>query len=165
MVGVPGSGKSTWLQTHKNYFSENMAVISRDEIRFALLEDGDEYFSKEKQVWTEYIARTKESLKFNADTILDATHLNETSRGKILNSLKSQLENIEINAIVIHPTLDVAIKQNNLRKGREFVPVSTIRRMYSQMTLPTLDEGFDHIYIYEKQGEKVKYQIFDKGVD
>lgn len=165
MVGVPGAGKSTWLQTHKSYFAEDSAIISRDEIRFAMLEEGDDYFSKEKEVWTEYVARTKESLKFNTDTILDATHLNEASRGKVLNSLKGQLENVEINAIVIHPTLNIAIEQNNMREGRSFVPLSIIRRMNTQMTLPTLDEGFDHIYIYEKEGDKVKYQILEKGAE
>lgn len=165
MCGIPGSGKSTWLKNHRSYFAEESAIISRDEIRFNMLEDGDDYFAKEKEVWTEYVAQTINSLKFNVDTILDATHLNEGSRAKILKAIKNHLEDVEINIIVIHPTLDVAISQNNQREGRSFVPLSVIRRMNSQMTLPTLEEGFDHIYIYEEENGKIKYQIIEKGAD
>ena len=48
MMGIPGSGKSTWV---KNHMKSDDIYISRDEIRFSLLQPGDEYFSKEKEVW------------------------------------------------------------------------------------------------------------------
>ena len=46
MVGIPGSGKSTWAKARcKN--NPHAAYISRDEIRFSLLKDEEEYFAKE----------------------------------------------------------------------------------------------------------------------
>lgn len=165
MIGVPGSGKSTWIKNHRSLFAEESAVISRDEIRFSMVKEDEEYFSKEKEVFAEYVAQTIKSLENNVDTILDATHLNGSSRGKILRALKDNLNGVEINAIVIDTPLDRTIKQNDMREGREFVPISVIRRMNCQMTLPTLAEGFDHIYIYEEVNGKVKYQIIEKGVD
>ena len=166
MVGIPGSGKSTWIQNHENCFAKDHAIISRDKIRFSLLQENDDYFSKEKEVWTQYVAEIKESLKFNTDTILDATHLNEASRGKVLNSLKNYLNDVEINAIVINSGLQTAIKQNNMREGREFVPISAIRRMNSSMTIPSIIEGFDNIYIYNNNNSsngKPTYQIIERS--
>ena len=163
MCGTPGVGKSTWIQNHKNYFAEETGIISRDAIRFNLVSENEEYFSKEKEVWTEFINQAKTSLEKNIDTILDATHLNSASRSKILRALKDNLNDVEINCIAICSSLDVILAQNNLREGtRGFVPKSAIRRMNSQFVLPSLDEGFDHIYIYTKEGDKVKYQILDR---
>lgn len=158
MCGIPGSGKSTWIQNHIKSFSDHTTIISRDKIRFSLLKEEDLYFSKEKEVWKEYISQIIVALNFNEDIILDATHLNEASRSKILRALKDNLKNVQINAIVINTPFPQALKQNNLRKGREFVPESVIHRMSFQMTIPTIEEGFDEIYIYENN----KYKIITK---
>lgn len=151
MVGIPGSGKSTWIRNHENFFQPSYEIISRDQIRFNLLEEGDNYFSKEKEVWKKYIDNTIVSLVMNEHTILDATHLNEYSRSKILRALKDHLINVEINAIMIDTGLEVALRQNNYREGIYKVPESAIYNMNSSMTTPTLEEGFDNIYIWTKE--------------
>ena len=46
--GVPGSGKSTFLNKTKG---EEEVVISRDEIRFSLLKEGEAYFAHEEEVF------------------------------------------------------------------------------------------------------------------
>lgn len=56
LVGVPGSGKSTYAQELiKELEAENhtVAYISRDKIRFNALEPNDLYFDKEKAVFNE----------------------------------------------------------------------------------------------------------------
>ena len=162
MAGTPGSGKSTWIENHKSYFSSSMEVISRDKIRFSLLKENEPYFSKENEVWKEYVNQAITSIENNADTILDATHLNASSRGKILRTLRNHLNEVEVNVIVISVPLETAIERNNRREGLSFVPLSALKRMYSQMTLPTLEEGFDHIYIYSEENGKAKYQVIEK---
>ena len=47
MVGCPGSGKSTWAKKHL----PDTYYVSRDEVRFSLLQDGEDYFSHEKEVF------------------------------------------------------------------------------------------------------------------
>lgn len=163
MVGVPGSGKTTWIQNHRKFFAEDNAVISRDQIRFALLGENDDYFSKENEVWQQYVEKTIASLKFNTDTILDATHLNESSRGKILRALGHYIDGVEINTIVINTSLQKAIEQNNMREGRAFVPETAIRNMFSNFSIPAFEEGFDNIYIYRQNKNKVIYEILRKG--
>ena len=51
MVGCPASGKSTYLA---NKALSNSVIVSRDAIRFNLLRPGDDYFSKEKEVFEKY---------------------------------------------------------------------------------------------------------------
>ena len=46
MVGAPGAGKSTFIKNNKDKLCGSVNIVSRDEIRFSLLKDGDEYFSK-----------------------------------------------------------------------------------------------------------------------
>ena len=161
LCGIPGSGKSTWIQNHINYFSDSCAVISRDAIRFSKVTDVDNYFSKEKEVWADYVKAAKDSLKENKDTILDATHINESSRGKILRALKEDIKDVEVNAIMINVSLSVALERNAGREGMALVPESAIKRMYSQLTKPSLEEGFNHIYIYSEKNGKIKYQIIE----
>ena len=45
MAEAPGSGKTYWATHH---LTENDKYISRDEIRFSMLEDKDDYFAREK---------------------------------------------------------------------------------------------------------------------
>ena len=150
LVGIPGSGKSTWIQNHKNSFKTPYKIISRDDIRFSFLKnDDDDYFKYEKQVFNEFIKQIKESLQKNKETYVDATHINESSRGKLLRALGLSLKDIEINAIVVQVPINIALKQNAYRTGRKLVPEQAIKQMHSQMTIPTIEEGFDHIYIYK----------------
>lgn len=45
MMGIPGSGKSTWCEEN---ISNKDNYVSRDRVRFGLLKAGDSYFSKRK---------------------------------------------------------------------------------------------------------------------
>lgn len=152
MCGIPGSGKSTYLKTR---FIQPPVVVSRDEIRFKMVREDEEYFSHEKEVYNEFINQIVQELKFFQEVFVDATHLNEASRTKLLRSLGGNLKDVEVNIIWIKVPLEVALKQNENRKGtRAYVPETVIRRMASQMTIPTKEEGFEHIYVVENGKEK-----------
>lgn len=154
MMGCPGSGKSTYLKTNLINF-KNPIIISRDNIRFSMVKEDEEYFSRENEVYAEFIRQIKDALDFNAEVFADATHLNETSRTKTLRALGESLKDVEVNVIWVRVPVEVALNQNENRKGtRSYVPKSVIRRMHSQLTIPTKEEGFDHIYIYENDIRK-----------
>ena len=145
MCGIPGAGKSTFLKT---IAKDQSAVISRDAIRFSLVREDEEYFSREKEVFNEFIHQIKQGINFNSEVYVDATHINELSRAKLLRSLGTSLIDVEVNAIVIPASLETALEQNENRKGtRGYVPREVIRRMSSQFTYPTKEEGFENIYI------------------
>ena len=147
MCGLPGIGKSTWI---KNFKADNKIVISRDEIRFSMLEKDEDYFSREPDVFNEFIRQIRKALinGKNENIFIDATHLNRASRRKLLNSIGQNLltEN-HIIAVSFPNDLDKALKQNELRKGqgRSYVPRGVIRRMHEQFQCPDVSEGFDTI--------------------
>ena len=68
MCGIPGSGKSTFAKKITEiYEKHNISIetVSRDEIRFSLIKPGEDYFSKEKEVFSIYIENLKKSLNNN----------------------------------------------------------------------------------------------------
>lgn len=163
LVGAPGLGKSTWAENHAAMIPGAAKIVSRDKIRFALVKENEEYFSKEKEVFKEYIKEIKKGLKYYDYTIADATHLNLASRTKLLRALGSSLYGVEVDAVVIQGSLETALKQNENRLGtRSYVPQDQIRKMYNQQTTPSFEEGFNKIYIYQTDGTEIKYLIFEE---
>ena len=146
MVGIPGSGKSTWI---KNNFSD-IIPVSRDAIRFELLDErGGEYFDHEDEVFDKFIRQIIGSLVADEITIADATHLNKKSRAKVLNKVAKFADEIE--AIVLDTDLETAFERNDQREGRAWVQHGIIRRMWFSMEMPEEAEGFDKITIIKEE--------------
>ena len=144
-MDVRGSGKSTYIKNNINKNNKEIC-ISRDEIRLNLITDKEEYFSKEKEVYREYINRIEGYLSAGYDVYADATNINKKSREKLINRL-----NINPNKIIgyyMKTPLEVALKRNENRKGMAAVPASVITSIYNSLELPTEDE-LDEFYIIE----------------
>ena len=163
MCGVAGSGKSTWVKNNFMKIAGHTAIVSRDKIRFDLVNENEEYFSKEKEVFAQYINLIKDGLE-NADTVIcDATHLNVGSRSKLLRNLGASLKGWKINAIVVRVPLEVALDQNEQRIGtRAYVPPAAVRNMFNSFVMPSFEEGFDKIYVYRPHEYGTKYTIFER---
>ena len=128
LSGIPGSGKSYYAITHA---TGSDRVISRDEIRFALLNENDQYFDKEKKVFNKWIDTINEAIGDpNCENIyLDATHLNTMSRIKTLFHL-ALADVDEVNLVIIDTPLEVCLERNSKRTGRRLVPENVIKDMY-----------------------------------
>jgi predicted kinase len=63
-------------------------IISRDRIRFSLLKNEDAYFSNEKEVFEQFCSEIAKWLKKGKSCVADATHLNITSRARLINKLE-----------------------------------------------------------------------------
>lgn len=136
MVGVPGSGKSFVAKAYFKVISS--VIVSRDSIRYSLLEEGDEYFSKEKQVFAAYIKEIQKHIDRGEIVFADATHLNEASRRKLISNLKLAKEDYII-PIVVETPLKICLERNARRTGRERVPESVIKDMFMSLTDPADD--------------------------
>jgi len=159
MVGIPGSGKSTWIQNHKDSFEGTVKVVSRDEIRFSMLKDDEDYFAHEDEVYDKFINEIKDGVANYDVTIADATHTNINGRTKLFKSLGNSIKDVKVIAMIIRPSLNVTLAQNEQREGRKKVPRGQIRRYYFSYTKPTFDERFDEIWTYKN----FKYEIEERG--
>ena len=141
LCGIPASGKSTYAKyTGKKLIEEGHTVsyISRDEVRFSILKDEDDYFAHENEVFNEFINRINQAIHEGIEAIfVDATHISEASREKVLRRL--DLEGLDVCPIVFHTPLHVCLKRNASRTGRAKVPASAIKNMAKGFSNPELD--------------------------
>ena len=144
LCGIPGCGKSTWvckkMKENVNPIEPKWAYVSRDEVRFSIIKEEDDYFAKEKQVFGEYVRRICESLKdtYVVNTIADATHLNKISRDKLINAIYRMCPDLEFNIVMVYFDIpvEVCIFRNNKRSGRARVPENVIKNMYATLEFP-----------------------------
>lgn len=156
LCGVPGCGKSTWV---KNRMKENGSImnhqkwvyVSRDEVRFSMINEEDDYFSKEKQVFEEFVNRICRGLgdTWVQNVIADATHLNEISRDKLINAIRRKRPNLPLHITMVYfdIPLEVCKFRNAKREGRARVPDDVMAKMYSSLQFPRLREDLERIEI------------------
>lgn len=152
LCGAPGSGKSTFAkEIFPHYFPDRpYKIISRDEIRFSLLKDGEEYFSHEDEVYQILWNSINQALKEGFDVISDQTSLTSNSRTFLLQHISGYEEAI---AIEIKTPLQMCLDRNNQRVGKTFVPPNAIKNMYYSYKSPTISEGFSYVYTYDSLRE------------
>jgi predicted kinase len=143
MVGVPGSGKSTYARKIQNENRGQMIVyISRDIIRLGILKENDPYFSREDEVYDAFCDAIAECLK-NYDVIADATHMSHGARAKLINALAYRgmtEDKYDLVFVYMDVPLDECIRRDSLREGRAHVTEPVIRRMHRSLSCPKMDE-------------------------
>lgn len=143
LTGVPGSGKSTWAEQEANYLMTGggtVSIISRDDVRFSMVPEDEDYFSKENLVFARFIRQINEAVEAGINYIfVDATHLSKASRAKLLKRLRPGANTTLVFESFV-TSLYTCLKRNNLRQGRKRVPEGTIRSMYNEYTLPSEDD-------------------------
>ena len=152
LCGPSGSGKSTWA---RNFMFEtdrlggDIRYVSRDEIRFSMLKEGEDYFSHEKEVFKRFANTLRHTLIDGFDVIADATHLNEFSRRKLTQAIDMYYDNYEIVMVVFNVNADTCVERNKNREGRANVPENIIRNMCGDFRVPTIEEDNSIIEIKE----------------
>ena len=137
LIGIPGSGKSTYA---KKKIDEGCIVVSSDAIRKELYGSEDDQ-NHNGEVFNEMFYRTKIGLLAGAHVVYDATNL---SRKRRINLLK-QLPHCEKRATVFAVSFEICCERNNSRE--RVVPQHAMKRMYHSFQPPHYAEGFDDIQI------------------
>ena len=132
-VGIPGSGKSTWIQSQKGY-----EVVSPDLVRSKMDDITDQ--SKNAEVWAVVKDKVKKALEKGSNVILDATNVDSIRRKQFLQELPDHVLKAKIFDVDpeeakrrIKEDISVGMKRSN-------VPDYAIDRMY-QLYRDTIDKG------------------------
>jgi len=134
LVGLPGSGKSTWAKR------EGLPTLSSDAMRAALVDDAtDQTIHKRVFAALRYLLRQRVALG-RPVTCVDATHLTPWERRPYL-----RLAGCRVEAVYFDTPLAVCLKRN--RGRRRVVPDEAIHRMAAKMVKPTKAEGFARVRV------------------
>lgn len=147
LVGLPGSGKSTYAKQLDDYI-----IHSSDAIREELTGDASDQNLNSK-VFETLHKRVKKDLVAGNNVIYDATNISWKRRKAFVRELNKI--NCEKICKVIATPFEVCLKQNNSRDRK--VPFDVIDRMYKNFDIPYYNEGWDQIDLVFLQPEYKYY--------
>lgn len=152
LCGIPGCGKSTWALNFLPKLSAGSGYVSRDEIRFSMLKNDEDYFTHENDVFNKFISDIVEYLKNDKDVIADATHLNEKSRFKLIHAIDEYFTEYQIIFVYFNTPFNISYKRNRVRKGLKQVPFDTMYNMAHRFMEPRLTEDERCIGVWYMKG-------------
>ena len=139
LIGLPGSGKSTWT------IHEIASIVSSDDLRRELY--GDENDQTDPNfIFNEAKRRIAAALNRGKDTVLDATNINRKHRMQCIKDIRSQIRkdiDLEIVAVWIAVPYAECLRRNSKRV--RMVTEHVIEKMYKNFCPPGYEEGFDRI--------------------
>jgi len=145
LVGVPGSGKTTWIG-HQRYDWDNTVIVSTD--RFV-----DQYAALNKKTYTEVFQEYMptavekmaqaaiEAFRDNKVVVWDQTSTSVSTRAKKLRMVPAHYKKIA----VVFQTPRKEIHDKFLDRPGKEIPKEVIDDMIAKFEYPTLEEGFDEI--------------------
>ncbi len=144
LCGIPGCGKSTLVSRLPGY------VVSTDQIRKFLWNDESD-LKHDKLVFKVAEMIIRYMLAHQHDVILDSTNITKKKRMRYIRLAKRY--DAEVTIHWVKCSLEKALAQNALRERH--VPEKVIAAMFRGFQPPSVEEGADHIKIYEHDGQEV----------
>lgn len=151
LVGISGSGKSTYAHYIKNIFLEPTEVVSSDAIRGELY--GNESIQGDpNKVFRIMLARTRQFLGEGKSVIYDATNLSDKRRINFLKQIKDFDCPKFCHVLIVDPRM---CSENQKLRARQ-VSNEVIYKQVKQFRPPHISEGWDGITmdVYAPEDEK-----------
>ena len=158
LVGVPGSGKSTYARNKSE--SDNSTVwLSSDVIRERLY--GDAACQNDPGKVFEIMQKEAvEALENGFDVIYDATNITRKARVGILNIVPKHVRKC---CVVIWAPIDVCIERDKARDRS--VGKEVIDKMLRRFEAPFYDEGFDTILVHVSDVHYNRKKYYEDAIE
>jgi len=146
LVGLPGSGKSTWI---KNNVDSSFSIISTDNIIEKIAKQQNKTYS---EVFNDNIKYATQQMNHDLDLAIkqgknivwDQTNLSAKKRASILNRIPKNYKKICVLFDVPLPVLYDRLYKRGNETGK-YIPNKVIGDMLKTYQEPDLSEGFDDI--------------------
>ena len=137
MVGLPGSGKSTWLER------KGIVPLSSDAVRAMLADDAtDQTINHRVFLTLRYLLRHRLAIG-RPVSYVDATHLTPWERKPYFPIARRH--GCEVEAVFFDVPLEVCRERNHKRE--RIVPDEALARLAAKLVPPRLEEGFTKITV------------------
>lgn len=146
LVGVPGSGKSTWIKNQD--WAKDCAIVSTDmwveleaeRVGKTYSEIFDEYMPHAVKLMANHVELARDK---GMDIIWDQTSTTEGARRRKFNMLRDY-EHIAV--VFKTPEMDELKRRLASRPGKN-IPSHVMAQMIKNFSMPTTDEGFAEIRV------------------
>jgi predicted kinase len=133
ITGIPGSGKSTLAKKRFATYKR----INLDTLKSRFREE----------------AEILKALEKGENIVIDNTNTTRRSRKRYLDIAKSF--GVPVRSAYLRCPLDLALKRNDSRRGREQIPSYVVKFYNRKLEPPRLDEGFDSCEVIDvDEGEQ-----------
>ena len=153
LVGIPGSGKSTYAIKLKEKYrkdNKNINIFSSDDMRDEGIEENVLFDTLHNSVF--------KSLEEGVDCVYDATNLNRKRRMNFLRLLKNY-KCKKICVCKLTP-FETCMERNEKRRAERIVPEYAMHRMLKNFEIPMMEEGFNEVlYVREKSDGRFFHSI------
>lgn len=144
LVGIPGSGKSTWLKD-QSWLKDSIVISSDNHIEAYATSIGKTY----NDVYRDYIKTAEKLVKrdiataiiSDKDVVIDQTNVTAKGRKKKLNLFKNHYK-----IAVVFKILDDELYTRLHSRPGKYISKRSIDKMKMMYEVPSLDEGFDEIW-------------------
>lgn len=147
LVGLPGSGKSTWVRSI-NKSGDYVLISSDDEIERHAKDRGLTY----NDVFGGYIKtatslmkqKFKDAIASHANIIWDQTNMTAKKRSGILQQVPKGYQKVAVVFQLDADELNSRLEKRANEEGKS-IPAHILRSMADSFEMPTTAEGFDEI--------------------